>query len=226
MAEAYFVGITLICFALPLFALWLGKEFLIALLPILLITGNVFALAFVVIGGITQSLAVPVYATTFLVTDLLSEHYGRREALRAVWIGFLGQIIFLAVMLAVLSAPILPDNKDAYSATLSVVPRLVFGSFIAYLLSQNLDVRIYDVIRRLTRGKWLWLRNNLSTAISQAMDTVIFLTIAFWGVPPFEDRWVWGMFVLTTWLFKIAVALADTVAIYASYWIVQRKWVP
>ena len=223
MAEFYFATIALIGFAIPLFALRMGREWLIALLPIVLITGNVFAQAFVVVGGVMTSLAVPVYATTFLVTDLLAEHYGRRDALRAVWVGFMGQLVFLGILLLVLRAPVLEENAQAYSSALSTVPRLVVGSFIAYLISQNLDVRIYDTIRHLTGGKKLWLRNNLSTMISQGIDTVVFLFIAFWGVPPFADTESWVKFVLATWLFKIAVAAIDTPFLYLSRRIVRRS---
>jgi len=223
MTEVYFFGITIIGFTLPLFALRMGREWLIGLLPIVLITGNVFAQAFVQVGGVLTSLAVPVYAMTFLITDLLAEHYGRRDALRAVWVGFMGQVVFLAVMLVVLWAPVLPPYGDNYANALSTVPRLVLGSFIAYLVSQNLDVRLYDTIRNLTGEKHMWIRNNVSTMISQAVDTGIFLFIAFWGVPPFADPAVWLNFALFTWVFKIVVAAIDTPYMYLSRSIVRRS---
>lgn len=223
MAEICFVGISLIGFCIPMFALRMGKEWLIALLPIVLITGNVFAQSFIVVAGFMTSLAIPVYASTFLITDLLAEHHGRRDALRAVWVGFMGQIVFLSVMLLVLAAPIFPDSAKAYSAAFSTVPRLVLGSLIAYLISQPLDVRIYDTIRHLTGEKKMWLRNNLSTMISQAVDTTIFLFIAFWRVAPFAETEAWIKFALATWLFKIIVAAVDTPFLYWARLIVRKE---
>lgn len=222
-SEFWFILMTLFAFCLPLLALKMGKEWLIALLPITLITGNVFAQSFIIVFGSMTSLAIPVYATTFLVTDIISEYYGRKAALRAVWIGLTGQVFFLIVMLVVLNAPLIEGKASAYSSALSTIPKLVIGSFIAYIVSQNLDVRIFDTIRNMTGEKSLWLRNNVSTMISQAIDTIIFLLIAFWNVPPFTNFKSWAMFALVTWIFKVFTSALDTPYMYFAQKIAQKS---
>lgn len=214
------LGIMVVVFAVPLFALRWGKEWLIALLPIYLITGNVFAESFLTLFGRMTSLAIPVYAATFLITDILSEHYGKSDAKRAVLVGFMGQILFMAMTWVVLQSPIFAGKAEAFSKVFALLPRLIAGSFIAYLISQFWDVYIFHLIREKTGSskKTLWIRNNLSTCSSQLLDTVIFLTIAFAGRPEFTIE-----FILTTWVIKMIVAILDTPYMYLSYKVIGKR---
>lgn len=216
-----FIAVSLVAFAIPLLALRFGREWLIALLPIYLITANVFAESFLFILGELTSLAIPVYAATFLITDTLSEHYGRTDARRAVILGFVGQVIFLAMTLLVVNSPILPDKATAFGSVFAILPRLIVGSFIAYLISQFWDIHIFHVIREKTGGgmKTLWIRNNISTVSSQLLDTVIFVTIAFYGNPQIPNL---ISFILFTWLFKLGVAFLDTPYLYLTYAVVGK----
>lgn len=218
MSLVFFLGITLVGFAIPLVALRLGKEWLIALLPIFLITGNVFAESFVYIFGVLTSLAIPIYSATFLTTDLLLEHYGMNDAKRAVFVGFLGQVFFVSVLLVIKSSPIMPQILENYTKTFAYLPRLIMGSFTAYIVSQFWDIYIYQKIKVKTGKRLLWLRNNLSTASSQLIDTTIFLGIAFYGRPPFETLHPLIIFILSTWGVKVVVAGIDTLYIYLSVW--------
>ena len=220
-----FLGLTLLAFSLPVFVMRLGKEFLVALLPIYLITANVFAesffIPFMVLGNpILMSLALPVYAGCFVITDLLSEFYGKNDARNAVWLGFVGQVAFLVTLWLVINAPIL--NADAYQATFDLLPRLVVGSFIAYISSNLLDICIFHAIRNRTGRSRLWLRNNVSTFVSQGVDSLIFLFIAFWRVEPIETTEKFWWFFVAVWIFKAAVAGLDTVALYAARRMYQR----
>jgi len=219
-AEALYFVLTAFILILPLIALKLGREWLIALHPIFLITGNVFAQSFTSVFGLLTSFAIPVYAGTFLVTDLLSEHYGRREALRAVWVGIAGQIIFLGVLAVVLLGPVQPEYQEAFKQALSIIPRLIIGSFIAFITAQHVDVIVYHTLKSLSGGKIdnlsIAVRNNISTWFSQAIDTLIFLTIAFLGTEMFPTFGSLLPFMLFTWLFKVGVALFDTAAIIYS----------
>lgn len=219
-----FLGITILVFSMPILALLKGKEWLIALVPIYLITGNVFAESFITIFGHFTSLAIPIYAATFLITDILSEHYTKSDARRAVLIGLTGQIIFIIILIIILNAPIRPEKLEAYRTTLSFLPRLITGSFIAYFFSQFWDIYIYhQIMQRTGKNKLIWLRSNASTFSSQFIDTTIFLTIAFYGRPPFQDPKTLFAFILTTWIFKVIVAAIDTPYLYLSRKIVTKK---
>lgn len=223
MEVLYFLIVLIGAFSIPIVALRLGKGWLIALIPIYLITGNIFAESFLTVFGFFTSLAIPIYSATFLMTDLLSEHYGKKAAIQAVLTGLMGQIIFVCMLFVVLSAPILPDNAQAYAQALGFMKRLVPASIIAYIVSQMWDIFIYHKIMKKTAGKFVWLRNNLSTMTSQLLDTGIFLGIAFYGRPPFQTNELLINFILVTWLFKVAVAALDTPYIYLSLRLFGRK---
>ena len=204
-----FFGIAFIFFSIPMALLRFGKHWLIALVPIYLITGNVFAESFFPIFGTFQDLATPIYSATFLITDMLSEHFSKEDAKKAVFAGFLGLVIFAGATLIIVNAPILPDKIKIYKNVFSVLPRLVVGSFVAYIVSQTWDVFIYHRLKKITGKKRLYLRNNISTITSQLLDTTIFVLIAFAGREPFSTKQQIIVFILTTWAFKVAVALLD-----------------
>lgn len=214
-----FLLIAVVAFSVPLLALRLGKEWLIALVPIYLITGNVFAESFFLLFGNPSSLAIPVYATTFLITDTLSEHYSKAEARRAVFVGFTGQVLFLAMTMAVVSVPIFPEKAAAFASVFSILPRLILGSFVAYIISQLWDIQFFHVLKERWPGKRaLWFRNTLSTVSSQAIDSIVFITIAFYGV---IDNIVG--FILVTWAVKVGLAVLDTPFIYLTYQVVGLR---
>lgn len=222
MELVYFISILIVAMTVPLIALTRGKEWLVALVPIYLITGNVFAESFLNIFGFLTSLAIPIYAATFLITDILSEHYGKSNARHAVFIGFMGQIIFVGMMLVVTHSPILPEKLVVYQEVFSFLPRLILGSFVAYIISQNWDIFIYHTIMNITgKEKYLWVRSNISTMSSQLIDTVIFIGIAFYGRPPFTELGSLIGFMGTTWVVKMVVAAVDTPYLYFSRRIVK-----
>lgn len=221
-----FFGLALVFFALPVLVIRFGKEGLIALLPIYLVTANLFAKSFFtlcLINGtpILMNLAVPIYGACFVVTDLLSEFYSKSDARRAVWTGFLGQAVLVFSLWVVGGANL--ESVEIYGQTFDFLFRLTAGSFIAYLTSNMLDISIYHAILNKTGRRKLWIRNNLSTIISQAVDTAIFLGIAFWGVAPVETPAKWMVFATATWLFKVLVAASDTAALYAARGLYYKK---
>jgi len=114
-------------------------------------------------------------------------------------------------------------NQTAYDAIFGFVPRLVLASMIAYLVSQHHDVASFQFWRRKTGGKYLWLRNNASTMVSQALDTGIFITIAFWGTVPGD---VLLNMLLTQYLIKLAIAAADTPFCYLLVALLKNRLNP
>lgn len=196
-----------------------GRSGLYAWLPISVIIANLQVLKTVELFGITSSLGNIVYATSFLATDILSENYGKKDAARAVGIGFVALLsLTLMMSLALLFDPSPIDFAQESMANLfTLLPRIAAAGFIAYLVSQVHDVWIYALLKkRRPQRRWIWLRNNLSTMISQAIDSVIFVTIAFAGVVPRRE---FLQIVLSTYLLKWLVAAADTPLVYlAALW--------
>ena len=189
-----------------------------------LLGANIVAVKLIDVAGWALPAGIILYPITFLLTDTISEIFGRRQATFVVWIGFFGNIILvISIYVAeAIPAPVFWENQEAYSTILGAVPRIVVGSMVAYLISQNLDVIGFHFWKRATSGRMLWLRNNASTMVSQSIDTVIFVLIAFAGVVPNSVLWemIWIQY-----LFKLGIAAIDTPILYALVTTLKR-WIP
>jgi uncharacterized integral membrane protein (TIGR00697 family) len=197
------------------------REGLLLLIVLHIIVCNLQVVKQVTLFGLQATLGNIAYGVTFWCTDLLSEAHGKREANRAVTMGFVALVMLTVLMqLALLFKPGPEDWASPHlTAIFSFIPRLALASLTAYLVSQYHDVWFFHVIKGWTRGRHLWLRNNLSTMVSQLWDTLIFCSIAFIGV--FTWPVLWQIY-LTTYLIKVLVAALDTPFIYlATRW----RWV-
>ena len=202
-----------------------GKQGLLASIVLAILLANLQGPKLTIILGMQTSLGVIFYSSIFFATDLLSEKYGRKEASRAVLIGFcVSIIIVLMLSLALLFQPsdrpaatvFSHDIHAAFEAILNFTPRFVFGSLLAYLISQSFDVWCFHAIKRKTHGRHLWLRNNLSTMASQTIDTLIYSLVVWWGVVDLTTAIQLGM---VKYGFKLAIAAFDTPFIYWA-----RSW--
>lgn len=172
------------------------------------------------IFGIQTSLGVIFYSSIFFATDVLSENYGKAEANKAVRMGFAVSVIVLVMLsLALLYLPSTrPETAEfsanihnAFATIVNFTPRFVFGSLLAYYVSQSFDVWAFHKIKSMTGERWLWLRNNASTMGSQAIDTLIYSLVAWWGIVDLKTALALGA---AKYVFKIGIALIDTVFIY------------
>jgi len=203
----------LVSLSFTLAAFYLGRAYLFGYVAASILLMNIFVVKGIYIFGIATAGGNVLYATIFLATDLLNEYWGKKEAQKAVWLGFFVTIFFL--IMAQLFLRMVPADYDiaqgAMETLFGFLPRIVVGSLIAYLVSQTLDVYLFDKIKKATGEKWLWLRNNGSTAISQLVDTTLFTLIVFWGVYP--KLW---QFILFAYALKLTIAILDTPFMYLS----------
>jgi uncharacterized integral membrane protein (TIGR00697 family) len=176
-----------------------------------LIIANVVAVKVVSFWGLVIPSAVVVYPITFLITDIIGEIWGKAEANRTVRNGFICQLLSLVLIGLAILLPVAPfaDNQSAFVAILGNTFRMVLASLVAYLVAQSWDVLIFHWLKDKTQGKYKWLRNNASTMTSQMLDTMIFITIGFYGVVP--NIWV---MVLSQYVVKLVLALLDTPFFY------------
>ena len=196
-----------------------GLSYPIAIMACLVVIANILATKIVAFGPFTVPGGVIVFSMTFLITDILSEKWGKRSARKAVWAGFYANIILVLSLYIVINWPAAPFAKDSaemFAKLLGLTPRIVVASLVAYLISQNHDVWAFHFWKRLTKGRHLWLRNNASTIVSQFVDSVIFIVIAFYGVFP-----IWPL-ILGQWIAKTAIALLDTPFMYGILWFMKR----
>ena len=180
-----------------------------------IITANIQVLKTVQLFGLVATLGNILYGSIFLATDILSEVYGKKAARRGVWLGFIGMILMTLWMQ--IGLKFIPDAsdfaQDALSTIFGLMPRVAAGSMVAYLISQHHDVFAFHFWKNRTRGRFLWLRNNASTMVSQAIDSIIFCAIALWGL---FDIKTWLQILATTYFLKWFVAAIDTPFIYLA----------
>ena len=187
----------------------------------LLVVANIIAVKLLSVGGWVMPAGILAYPFTFLVSDTIAEVYGRKTATRVIWLGFFFSLLMLIVVYAGKLWPAAGfwEAQPAYDEILGSVPRIVFGSMVAYLISQNHDVIAFHLWRRFTGGRHLWLRNNASTIVSQAIDTLVFISIAFGGTVP--GGVLWNM-IYTQYIAKLVISVADTPFVYLLVNFVRR----
>ena len=192
-----------------------GKYGMYAVVVMSSIICNIQVVKLVNLFGMTATLGNIVYASNFFATDVLSEYYGKKEAKRAVLLGFSMLVVAtLWMQLALLFKPSPEDfSQEHLSAIFSLMPRISLASLTAYIIAQLHDVWAFHFWKEKTKGKHLWLRNNASTMVSQFIDSVVFTTLAFLGVV--DPKTFWSI-LATTYLFKLIVAAVDTPFIYLT----------
>lgn len=218
MNELYFFLSILINLssALLLYKLF-GKNGLFAFVGFATILANIQAAKTIELFSLTTTVAPSLFASTFLSTDILSENYGKKTANRAVILGAVINILWLiGIGLTILYNPSSSDGiQESLETLFGFIPRITIASLVSYIISQTTDVKLYHLIWKKTGDskRGLWLRNNGSTLISQLIDTLIFVTIAFVGTVPNNVFW---QIMLTTYLFKAIIALLDTPFAYIA----------
>lgn len=176
-----------------------------------LIVSNIVSAKVVSFWGLVIPAAIVGYPITFLMTDVIGEIWGKKEASRTVRLGLICQFLSLALIGLAIALPVAPfaDNQAEFQSIMGQSFRVVAASLTAYMLAQFNDVYIFHKLKEKTNGKHKWLRNNLSTMASQLIDTAIFITIAFIGTVP-------NIFVMicSQYLVKFVYALLDTPFFY------------
>jgi len=212
------LGLTVLMFR------FFGKEGLLACIVLSILLANLQGPKLTVIFSMQTSLGVIFYSSIFFATDLMSEKFGKKEADKAVMMGFsISVIILLMLSISLLFLPSIQGNQtfstevhQAFVTILDFTPRFIIGSLFSYLISQRFDVWCFHKIKHWTNGKHLWLRNNLSTMASQTIDTTLYSLVVWWGVVDLETAIQLG---LAKMAFKIGIAAFDTPFIYWA-----RSW--
>ena len=172
-----------------------------------------------------QSVGLLPYPVTFIVTDIISEIYGRKKANQVVTAGLVASLFMLLVVTIADFVPATvwsPVSSDTFSQVFGLSGAAVFASMMAYLFAQYVDIRIFHFWKRLTKGKHLWLRNNASTVFSQFIDTfsVLFLLCMF-NVLSWD---IFATLLINGFLFKVFFAAFDTPIVYIITYYIRRKF--
>ncbi len=171
------------------------------------------------------SVGIIPYPLTFLVTDIISEIFGKKKANQVVFVGIIASIfVFLLILIAekVPATSWSPVDDNSFSEVFGRTGIAVIASMTAYLIAQFIDIKVFHYLKQLTKNRKLWIRNNFSTITSQLVDTSIVL-ILLCSVGAIE----WNLFVLlfiNGFLFKLFVAVLDTPLFYFFTWLVRKKF--
>ena len=187
----------------------IGIVFVTCLLLSNLVAGKMWA----VTENITLPAAVILFPLTYIIGDVFTEVYGFRNARNIIWLGF--ACSFFAVLIYLLTIA-LPhpgywENQEAYSVVLGTTPRVAIASFAGYLFGEFSNSIVLSKMKVATKGKRLWLRTILSTIVGEGLDSVIFITISFWGT---MDNSVVLQMILFQYLFKVGYEALFTPVTY------------
>ena len=191
-----------------------------------LIISNIIAVKLVNIFGLFLPAAVILFPISYIFGDILTEVYGFARARQVIWTGFFCNLV---AVIAIRVGGLLPaapfwtvvgfenpeTSQQAYQAILGFTPRLLFASFIAYLVGEFLNSFVLAKLKVRTEGRHLWLRTITSTIVGEGADSAVFITIAFAGI---FDAAGLGAAILSQWFFKVAY---ESLATPLTYWIVN-----
>jgi len=214
--------------AFSLFGSWYARKYnkpdaLIGLYVAFILISNIIAykIAEFNLGFYTfyAPAAVLIFSVTFLLTDIVNEKFGRSETHKMIFIAFITQVavalfVFMSVYLK--PAPFWPD-QEIFTKILGFTPRIMLASWIAFLISENTDAYLFSWFKKLTKGRHLWMRNVFSSIPSMVLDSVIFVTLAFYSVSAVLPL-ILGQVVLK-WL----VGVIDIPFMYFNRWLMFRK---
>ncbi len=220
--ELLLIGSVLVIFGAVLLGYkFFGKTGLYCISAIATILANIEVVILINAFGMEQTLGNVLFAATFLVTDILSECEGKKEANKAVWIGVFSSLFFL--LLSQSWRLYIPSENDLIHSSVESVfsntPRMIISSLAVYAISQLFDVWLYHKWWAFTekkfgdKRKFLWLRNNGSTLISQILNTLLFTLLAFWG--QYDAKTIISIF-LSSYVIYIFTSILDTPAVYLA----------
>ena len=165
------------------------------------------------------------YPITFLITDILSEIYGKKKANEVVIAGIFASFFSLGIIYVSKVAPATSwsqVNDGMFTTVFGAAPLAVLASMLAYLTAQFIDIRVYHFWKNLTKGKHLWLRNNFSTFTSQIVDTLtVLLLLCSFDIIAWDK--FWGLLISGV-IFKILIAAIDTPILYVIVYAFRRKF--
>lgn len=214
MNEFYFFLSILVSFSLVLlFYKLLGKIGMFIWIAVVAVIANIEVIKCIDVFGMPITLGNALYCSISLATDITNEKYGAKEARKSAWIGFLSLVTL--VILSQISLLFIPNSFDNSSEALktifSTTPRLCLASISCFILSNIMDTYIFSWIKK--NNNMLWIRVNVSTIISQILDSFLFFVIAFLGVMSLDDIFVLG---LTCYIVKVVITMCNTPFVYWS----------
>ena len=188
---------------------------IVALFITSLLAANILIVKQISIFGLMLPAAIIIFPVSYIFGDVLTEVYGYGQARRVIWLGFFCNLLLVAAIWLVGILPAAPifEAQPAYDRILGGTPRFLMASFTAYLCGEFVNSYVLARMKVMTKGKWLWTRTIGSTILGEGVDSIIVLSIGFWGVLPAGV--LLGM-IFWHWLFKSVYEMIATPLTYIA----------
>lgn len=216
MNHLYLVLEIIVAFGLLLAAKKLfGKSGVLAWIALATVFANIFEAKNIDLFGLNLAAGHVMFGSVFLATDILSEYYGKNAAKKGVLVGLAADVALIATtQICRLYAPSAADTADpAIQRLFTMSLRITAASAVMFFISNWCDVLLFDKIRRMTNGKYLWLRNNVATILCNCLENFLFYILAFY--PMFSMKQIWSMG-LATCLLECVIGICDTPFLYLA----------
>lgn len=157
-----------------------------ALFVAILLISNIVSAKIISFGIFAFAGGIIVFPISYIFGDILTEVYGYKRSRKVIWLGFAANLLMAAVFILVQRLPSAPfwHGQASYDQILGQTPRIVVASLLGYFAGEFSNSFVLAKMKILTKGKWLWSRTIGSTVVGELVDTIIFITIAFWGILP------------------------------------------
>jgi hypothetical protein len=188
---------------------------LVAVYSVALVVANIIAgkLWATPLPSVVLTAGVIIFPIVYIIGDVVPEVYGLAVARRIIWLGFLANLIAVAAFWLTLKLPYPPffEGQKAFEVVLGFTPRLLVASFLGYIVGTNVNAWVLVRMKKLTGPKWLWSRTIGSTIVGEGLDSLVFMSVAFWGIIPWA---VLPGMIVAQWLFKTGYEVAVTPLTY------------
>jgi queuosine precursor transporter len=195
---------------------------IVAIFITCLLIANIVSVKLVTVAGLTVPAGIVIFPISYICGDVLTEVYGYRRARQVIWLGFGCNLLAVGAIWIGQSLPgaVFWDAQAAYERILGFTPRLLVASFCAYLVGEFANSFVLAKMKLLTQGRLLWARTIGSTIVGEGLDSLLFVSIAFWGIIPAA-----GLLsaIVTQWLFKVAYEALATPLTYAVIAFLKRQ---
>lgn len=197
-------------------------DIILGLFVAVLLISNIASTKILKLGPFSFDGGTIIFPLAYIFGDILTEVYGYNKSRRVIWLGFFSAMLLSVVLMIVGYLPAAEGwaNQEAYQKILGLTPRIVLASLIAYLAGEFSNSFILAKMKVLTKGKWLWARTIGSTLVGEGLDTLLFVTIAFWGVLPAS---LLIAVIISNYIFKCGVEIIFTPLTYKTVGFLKKK---
>jgi len=211
----FFIEVVSVFGGVLLFKKLFGKTGVTVWVALATVLANIITAKNAILFGLSTAIGTILFASTFLATDILNECYDKKSAKKAVYIGLISNLVLIvSTQIALHYTPSSFDYADGAMQTLfSLNLRISLASAIMYFVSNMLDVYLFDKLRQKTKGKMLWLRNNVATILCNCLENFFFIGLAFYGIYDFKTILIIAG---STSIIEMVVAVLDTPFLYLA----------